>query len=106
MRTHTFFATPARALWSRHASSNEGVEARQSRRASAAVRNTSTSEPTFVTPSFQVNEGSTLAVCTSADSSGPALHGGFGAGGSSFHPAARSLRRSTISLARFVSAAV
>jgi len=40
----------------------------------------STSEPTFVTPSFQVNDGSTRAVWTMLDSSGPAVHGGPGSG--------------------------
>ena len=86
---------PARALWSRHVFTRASVESRQSLRASAAVRKTSTSEPTFVTLSFHVNDGSTFAVCTRLDSSGPAVQYGSGfAGGSTFQPAARSDLRS------------
>jgi len=60
--TGTFFPKPTAALWTRHTPRSDGVEAFQSFWASETVRNTSASEPTFVTPSRYVNDGLTLAV--------------------------------------------
>src|SRR3954454_4680087 len=107
MLTFTFFPTPARALWSKHVLTSASVDSRQSVRASRALRKMSTSDPMFDTLSFHVKDGSTFAVWTRLDSSGPAVQYGPGfAGGSSVQPAARSVRRSVSFAARFMSACV
>jgi hypothetical protein len=63
----------------------------------------STSEPTFVTPSFHVNDAPTRAVCTMLDSSGPTVHGGVPEGLSIVHPTARSPGRNASARARRMS---
>ena len=95
------------ALCSRQLWKSFSVESAQSRFAIAAVLKMSTSVPSVVTPSFQMNVGSIRAVCTRFDSSGSVLHGGgSGVGFVSVQPAARSFWCSASVLASFVSAAV